>query len=114
MSDIDLIVRVPEDEYKIIKTFKGPMVWAEHLIKDGIPLPKGHGKIIDESQITEVYYTTEGPIDRGSITLPLVVKIIGTNAPAIVEPHKCAFCGYEFLGNGLFRRCPNCGKMLER
>lgn len=55
MADIELIVKIPEEEYNIIKKLNGPMTWGEHLIKEGIPLPKGHGRIIDESQITATF-----------------------------------------------------------
>ena len=139
MSDIDVIVRMPEDEYKIIKNFKGPMVWVEHLIKKGTPLPKGHGKIIDESQITEVYYTEEGPTKIGGITVPPVIRIVGTNAPAIIEDDKnvlknvatkeewgywvdnlngtisCSNCNTWFHKDDrchYMNYCPNCGKRM--
>ena len=47
MADIDLMIRISEKEYNIIKKSNGPMSWAEHLIKNGTPLPKGHGRLID-------------------------------------------------------------------
>ena len=36
-----VIIDIPEEEYSIIKKSNAPMVWAEHLIADGTPLPKG-------------------------------------------------------------------------
>ena len=42
-----LIIDIPEEEYEKIKTCTSPMVWTEHLIKNGTPLPKGHGRLID-------------------------------------------------------------------
>lgn len=47
MADIELVIKMPEDEYNIIKKSKRPMTWAEHLIANGTPLPKGHGRLID-------------------------------------------------------------------
>lgn len=47
MADIELVVKMPEEDYKIIKNLKGRMRWVEYLIKNGTPLPKGHGRLGD-------------------------------------------------------------------
>ncbi len=47
MADIELVIKLSEEEYKIIKNYTAPMTWAEHLIKSGTPLPKGHGRLGD-------------------------------------------------------------------
>ena len=39
---MEIVIDIPEEEYKIIKNRTGPMAWAEHLIQKGTPLPKGH------------------------------------------------------------------------
>lgn len=51
MSDIELVIKIPEDEYNIIKKSNAPMTWVEHLIKNGTPLPKGHGRLIDADNV---------------------------------------------------------------
>ena len=40
MADIELVIRIPEEEYDILKNFNAPMTWAEHLIAKGTPLPE--------------------------------------------------------------------------
>lgn len=55
MSDVELVIRIPEEEYDIIKNSKKPMIWAEHLIANGTPLPKGHGDLIDISKLPVTY-----------------------------------------------------------
>jgi hypothetical protein len=52
MADIELVVKISEENYNIIKNYTAPMSWAEHVIKNGTPLPKGHGKLIDINEIT--------------------------------------------------------------
>ena len=42
MEEIELVIKIPEDEYNIIKKSNSPMTWVEHLIANGTPLPKGH------------------------------------------------------------------------
>lgn len=62
---MELVIKIPEDEYKwIIKSDK--TVFADvaskecmlHAIKNGIPLPKGHGRLGDLDKILR-----EGSID---------------------------------------------------
>lgn len=88
MSDIDVIIRIPEDEYKIIKNFKGPMVWAEHLIKKGTPLPKGHGKIVDIGKIDEDRINGDNPVislSIGGYCIEAVELDYLDDLPAIIE-----------------------------
>lgn len=47
MADKEVVIKIPEEEYEIIKACTAPMTWIEHLIKNGTPLPKGHGRLID-------------------------------------------------------------------
>ena len=35
-----VLIDIPEEEFNIIKKSNAPMTWAEHLIKNGTPLPK--------------------------------------------------------------------------
>lgn len=91
MPDIDVIIRIPEDEYKIIKNFKGPMVWAEKLIKDGTPLPKGHGKIVDIGKIDEDRIDGDNPVislSIGGYCIEAVELDYINSLPAIIEEDK--------------------------
>ena len=47
MANIELVVKISEEDYDIIKNYTSPITWAEYLIKNGIPLPKGHGRLGD-------------------------------------------------------------------
>ena len=47
---VEVVIKIPEEEYKIIKNYAAPMTWCEHLIAKGKPLPKGHGRLIDISE----------------------------------------------------------------
>lgn len=49
---IELVVKIPEWVYK--RAQEMPSVWTDSVwsgIKNGTPLPKGHGRLIDESKI---------------------------------------------------------------
>ena len=54
MADIELIIKVPEEEYEIIKACTSFMVWAEHLIKNGTPLNEVLNKIRAEIDRIEI------------------------------------------------------------
>lgn len=55
MSDIELVIKIPDEEYRWIKG-SDKTVFADvaskecmlHAIKNGTPLPKGHGRLIIE------------------------------------------------------------------
>ena len=48
MADIELVIKIPEDYYNYIKNISDYHCTADMLvIKNGIPLPKGHGRLID-------------------------------------------------------------------
>ena len=47
MGTMKVIIDIPEEEYNIIKASNAPITWAEHLIANGTPLPRGYGKLID-------------------------------------------------------------------
>ena len=50
MSDIELVVKIPEKAYELLKNKGVDWLGAEHILNavaNGIPLPKGHGSIGD-------------------------------------------------------------------
>lgn len=77
---MQIVIEIPEEEYKIIKNCTAPMTWSEHLIKNGIPLPKGHGRLIDADAINihdispiyemEVYGVTQDDIEYEPTIIP--------------------------------------------
>jgi hypothetical protein len=93
MSDIELVIKISEDDLKIVAdtiftidemfdTTRGRVYRA---IVNGTVLPKRHGKIIDESTITEVYTHETEPKRIHGILIPPSIEIVGTNAPTIIE-----------------------------
>lgn len=74
---MQIVINIPDEEYEIIKKSNAPMSWAEHLIKNGVPLPKGHGAIKDVSQI-------EIPMCEDK-TYEKWVQVAINSAPTIIE-----------------------------
>lgn len=66
MADIELVIKIPEILY--IKGFENIFSEEERreliiAIGNGIPLTKGHGRIIDESQVTGTFIWDNGYIE---------------------------------------------------
>ena len=43
-----VVIDVPDRVYKAIKNSTKPLLYLEHLVKEGTPLPKCHGNLKDE------------------------------------------------------------------
>lgn len=74
MSDIELVIKIPEETYEYWKEHKYEYVLSE-AIANGAPLPKGHGRLIDEK-------------DLSLMTVHLVDGMLVCDAPTIIEADK--------------------------
>lgn len=53
MADIELVIKMPEGAYNLLKTSGVDWLGAEHILNvvaNGTPLPKGHGRLIDADE----------------------------------------------------------------
>jgi hypothetical protein len=46
-----VLIDIPDEAYKAIKNSTKPLLYVEHLIQEGTPLPKGHGRLIDADAV---------------------------------------------------------------
>lgn len=85
------IIEISDGAYSRLKNRKETTLDLNNICKAiliGKPLPKGHGRLIDENKITEVYMDKmEGHVVNG-IRTPDRFTIIGTDAPTIIEADK--------------------------
>ena len=49
MADIELVIKIPEEDYEYLKSHNKDGLY--NAILKGIPLPKGHGRLIDADKI---------------------------------------------------------------
>ena len=50
MADIELVIKIPDEAYNLLKTSGVDWLGAEHILNavaNGTPLPKGHGRIAE-------------------------------------------------------------------
>ena len=91
MADIELVIKMPEEKFSIIKNKMYCGIYDPDLynaIKNGTPLPKGHGRLIDYGYVVdaiddwinsgECYYTNATDYLRKRVA----------NTPTIIEADK--------------------------
>lgn len=93
MESVELIIKISEEEYINIKNAifslidngceRDSMPKVCLAILDGIRIPKGHGRIVDESKINVVYTNTE-EVMYGNIKA-MRTMITHTDAPTILD-----------------------------
>ena len=79
MADIELIIRIPEEDYERIKNSDDMNF---NVIKNGTPLPKGHGRLIDADKID---FDSSDFYDCDDVR---IVEEIINDAPTIIEADK--------------------------
>ena len=80
---MQIVIDVPEEKYNTIMNYSKEWdEWALNAIKNGKPVPRGHGDLIDRRELKkEVYTTTEwnGDVHR------IIYEASVDNAPTIIE-----------------------------
>ena len=65
MADIELVIKIPEEDYEIMKhniAVDNPLCPLSEkemvaIIANGIPLPKGHGRLIDANGLENLRFS---------------------------------------------------------
>jgi len=91
---MQIVIDIPEETYKDI--VKNGFIYDEdneivtHVIKNGIPFPKGHGRLIDADRfLKKVEKDREHEIYMHSWTADMVLKRLDSwYAPTIIEADK--------------------------
>lgn len=83
-----LVIDIPDYTYEELRDCKGCITIGEAIvitqaIKNGKPLPKGHGRIIDESKITTIHWHTDKCLNGYIKTQHTIIDY--TDAPTIIE-----------------------------
>ena len=84
-----LIIDIPEGlkkDFELEQWTALSCMEMKNALMNGTPLPKGHGRIIDESKITSIYYHEEKE-KQGAMKVNWIV-IDGTDAPTIIAPEE--------------------------
>lgn len=88
-----VVIDIPEDDYKLACNYPDALIACyAHYIKDGIPLQKGHGRLIDENDVLDAIHkrlehlrTHKAFIRKhGDIDLLGVIPYI-ENIPTVIE-----------------------------
>ena len=87
MADIELVIKIPERDYYLACKYSDALIAAyAHYIKEGKPLPKGHGELIDRDKIE--YMKAIHDLKWGKITASECATKIKYSAPTIIPADK--------------------------
>ena len=84
MADIELVIKIPQKVYKAIcdKNALGCDIGdIKNMIRNGTPLPKGHGRLIDADEIDNNIYDLTRSMD---LNYGQISEVVDT-APTIIE-----------------------------
>lgn len=87
MSKIKLLIEVDEELYNAVKGSDYEFEKSLTAIAHGIPLPKGHGRLIEEPTETDISNTVGGNNDFAECIRDSV-KAVFDNATTIIEADK--------------------------
>lgn len=94
MADVELVVRIPEEQYRTLNAKSQSDVVTViddtlliNAIKDGTVLPKGHERLIAEPTEEEIAKTIGGQNDFAECIRDAVKAVFG-NAHTIIEADK--------------------------
>ena len=83
MTDIELVIKIPKEYYEcVLKRCKEPILL--NAFKNGTPLPKGHGRLIDADAVTKDFNSFHEAFVVNS-TMGGVFKSVACVAPTIIE-----------------------------
>ena len=91
MADIELVIKMPEEMYNWVNDVNkfsnnyGTSDFID-LVKNGTPLPKGHGRLIDTDDLDITTITTDDY--SGNEVLDVVLKEDVDNASTLIEADK--------------------------
>lgn len=92
MEDIELVIKIPEEIYSrymnytenyVDFMFFGTEEKVVRAIRNGTPLPKGHGRLIDADRLKTHFIGTEQGTDLEVYLEPTII-----DAPTIIEADK--------------------------
>lgn len=79
MGDIELVIKIPEDTYKRTKFYKefrdlNDCVLVIKAIDHAIPLPKGHGRLIDADRLYDDFEYADYDFEETLEYAPTVIE----------------------------------------
>ena len=87
MADIELVIKIPEKAYRLLKNKGVDWLGAEHILSavaNGKPLPKGHKRLIEDNFKVGPVFDKEG----NRIGYQYVTQEDLNNAQTIIEADK--------------------------
>lgn len=77
MTDIELVIKIPKKTYKLIR-YKNALGCGvgdiKNIIRNGTPLPKGHGRLIDADVLWDLYHSNDYDFYEALDEAPTIIE----------------------------------------
>lgn len=83
---MQIVIDIPDKTYEKIVENEYDYGDMNVIIQNGTPLPKGHGRLIDESKIEQIFFHKEESFYKNLKYERVIIDY--TDAPTIVEADK--------------------------
>lgn len=110
MADIELVIKLPEKMYHMMNAGFYDYGDMNVIIRNGTPLPKGHGRLIDADALIDSLDASDRDIYCKAVIeedAPTIIEADKEYEAEVITRGKCMMCGKE-LTEGLFF-CKECG-----
>ena len=82
------VINISEDDYRKVQDGRASVSMMRKAIRNGTPLPKGHGRLIDTDSIHKIIKPIERTDTEWGITAETAIRLIHeavNRAPTIIE-----------------------------
>ena len=113
---MELIVKIPDEAYELLKSKPALDNIAESIIANGTPLPKGHGRLVDEKDLlASLEKDTREAFTKHQVWL--MFSVYNEDVPTIIEVNKANMQGkwVKIFENAFVNgyECPFCGHRIQ-
>lgn len=85
MADIELVIKIPKEIYNYVQRIGSiPILDTQQIanaIFDGKPLPKGHGRLVDECMVKQMIEDAEVKYDNSKTFAENIIRF----TPTVIE-----------------------------
>lgn len=74
MADVELVIKIPEETYNFLKRYGTDGGIVENSVINGIPLPKGHGRLIDADAMWDIYHSNDYDFYEALDDAPTIIE----------------------------------------
>lgn len=123
---MQIVINIPEELYNHLKKrplFSSDVSAIVYGIKNGTPLPKGHGELTDKKEVEKMIEEAKVDSEHSKTFAENIIKFAPTIIPTDnlhwidnADSYICPICGLEVHSPSKYEgcKCPKCGFQDEK